>query len=557
MMEFNVSETLLTKISNTNRIAEEYLQLLQSSQLKDAALSETLKTLKLRFLVDYNSVLKQISETSQVLTPDELEQLTHLQGLIEQMASSTLVELTPIQSESSDQIYQKACLFLEHGQIAKAESNFIAVLKKEPDHFAALNELAKINLETGNVNAAYHYISQAVAAYPQIAIGHLNFADILVGQCQYDLAKQHYHYALDLQPDLFAAHQGLAIALAGLGEYLQAHEHRDIGFKDQSVIFWPYRGEKPGITLLVLSSALGGNIPIKHILDKQTFETTVILTEYYPLDTPLPAHQLMINLVGDADLCQQGLAIAEKLQAKSDKPIINPPALVRLTGRLDNAYRLASLPGVITPKVVLLPRASLLSDSSAQLLVDYGFRFPLLLRSPGFHTGQFFVCVSSKHDLTAMAANMPDQDILVMELLEARNKQGDYHKYRVMFVDGKLYPLHLAISKHWKVHYFSADMADSPDFRQSEADFLQDMSGVLGAKAMPALENIRQALALDYGGIDFAVNANGDIVVFEANATMAVHRPEVSDKWQYRQIATEQILTAVRNMIISRSLVSD
>ena len=39
---------------------------------------------------------------------------------------------------------------------------------------------------------------------------------------------------------------------------------------------------------------------------------------------------------------------------------------------------------------------------------------------------------------------------------------------------------------------------------------------------MVTLEAIQRAVALDYGGIDFGIDSLGNIVVFEANATMAV-----------------------------------
>src|ERR1700679_1294806 len=61
-------------------------------------------------------------------------------------------------------------------------------------------------------------------------------------------------------------------------------------------------------------------------------------------------------------------------------------------------------------------------------------------------------------------------------------------KYRVMMIGGKIYPLHLAISRNWKVHYFTSDMADKPDHRSEEAAFLADMPAVLGDKAYRALE---------------------------------------------------------------------
>ena len=67
-----------------------------------------------------------------------------------------------------------------------------------------------------------------------------------------------------------------------------------------------------------------------------------------------------------------------------------------------------------------------------------------------------------------------------------------------------LCPLHLAISKQWKVHYFSADMRDRAEHREEEAKFLGDMPGVVGSKAMAALERPLAVMRLDYGGVDFA-----------------------------------------------------
>ena len=93
-----------------------------------------------------------------------------------------------------------------------------------------------------------------------------------------------------------------------------------------------------------------------------------------------------------------------------------------------------------------------------------------------------------------------------------------------MMIGGQIYPLHLAISRNWKVHYFTSDMADKPDHRAEEARFLEDMPAVLGETAMTALEHIRDALGLDYAGVDFGLAPNGDLLLFEANATMVIAR---------------------------------
>src|SRR6201999_1919243 len=117
----------------------------------------------------------------------------------------------------------------------------------------------------------------------------------------------------------------------------------------------------------------------------------------------------------------------------------------------------------------------------------------------------------------------------------------------------KLFPLHLAISRNWKVHYFTSDMADKPDHRQEEMTFLADMRSVLGDKAVAALHAICNALRLDYAGIDFAVNADGDLLLFEANATMVIASPDNDPRWTYRRGAITAVIDAVVGMIRRRS----
>ena len=103
------------------------------------------------------------------------------------------------------------------------------------------------------------------------------------------------------------------------------------------------------------------------------------------------------------------------------------------------------------------------------------------------------------------------------------------------------------------MHYFTADMADKPDHRLEEAKFLEDMPGTLGNKAMRALAGIRDALGLDYGGIDFGLSADGDLLLFEANATMVIARPGDDPRWTYRRGAIDRVLDAVVAMIVQRS----
>jgi glutathione synthase/RimK-type ligase-like ATP-grasp enzyme len=239
--------------------------------------------------------------------------------------------------------------------------------------------------------------------------------------------------------------------------------------------------------------------------------------------------------------------------ALTTTPVINAPAAVAATGRSDNAQRLSGIPGVITPRTVTLPRALLASPDAATTLARHGFDFPLLMRTPGFHTGRHFLRMETIAQLPAALSELPGEELTVLRYLDARGPDGKARKYRVMMIDGRLYPLHVAISSHWKIHYFTAEMADSPEHRAEDAEFIENMPAVLGSRAMTALAEIQSRLGLDYAGIDFGLSASREILLFEANATMLVNPPEPDQKWAYRRPAVDRIYAAMRRMLMGRA----
>ena len=313
-------------------------------------------------------------------------------------------------------------------------------------------------------------------------------------------------------------------------------------FKNNFLTTLPYRGARPPIRVLLLVSAAGGNTPTASLLDEQVFQTSVLVTEYYDVKVALPAHDVVFNSIGDADICAEGLEAACAVLRHTSRPVINHPLAVFKTGRASNAERLRGLPNVITPRMATVPRRALAGPDAAAVVTAHGFAFPLLLRVPGFHTGRYFTRVESPESLAAAAGELPGDNVWLIEQLDARDGEGLFRKIRVMIVDRKLYPLHLAISRDWKVHYFRADMAESADNRLHDRAFLDDMAGFIGPRGMAALERINAALDLDYGGIDFAVDAAGDILFFEGNATMVMAPLGPDEKWAYRRPAFEMCL---------------
>jgi hypothetical protein len=336
-----------------------------------------------------------------------------------------------------------------------------------------------------------------------------------------------------------------------LGEEAAAAEHHKIADVKQAPRVFSTRAENGRTRIIMLAAPCGGNSPIARLLDVKTFATLSIITDFCDASLPFPPHDLILNAIGDPDHCGSSLAAAEKLLAQTTERVLNPPARIRPTGRADNAQLLRGLEGVVTPQIAVWSREALVARDAVPLLEQQGFTFPLLLRTPGFHGGAYFARVEKPDDLAGAVDRLPGSRQMVIQYLDARDDDGKIRKYRVMMIGDQLFPLHKAVSREWMIHYFSAEMAQSPEHRAEDEAFLEDMPGVLGARAMSALKRIRDALGLDYAGADFSLNREGDVLLFEANATMSVPFPEKGVDWDYRRGPVKKIHAAVREMVLS------
>jgi hypothetical protein len=443
---------------------------------------------------------------------------------------------------------KRAQAFAAAGRIEEARRQYLAVLAEAPSHLDALNDLGTLLYDQGYRGAARTCYAEAVQHHPDAAMPRVNLANLLLEDGELAEARLHYERALAAARDFPEAHQGLARVLAELGEDEAAARHRAQGFRERFIVERPFRGDGAGVPLLVLVAAAGGNVPTRFLIDDKVYRTTIVVADFFDRARPLPDHAAVFNAIGDADLVGEALEAADVLLAHSKAPIVNPPRAVLATGRVDNARRLAGLEGVIAPRIARFARSDLAADG-AEILRREGFRFPLLVRRPGFHTGRHFVRVETAGELAAAASSMPGTDVLALEYLDARGGDGMFRKYRVMAVDGALYPMHLAIGPLWKVHYFTAGMEHEDARRAEEARFLADMAGAIGPAAVAALGRVAGRLALDYGGIDFALDGAGNVLLFEANATMVVNPPEPDPRWDYRRAAVARVREAVAAML--------
>jgi biotin carboxylase len=207
---------------------------------------------------------------------------------------------------------------------------------------------------------------------------------------------------------------------------------------------------------------------------------------------------------------------------------------------------LAGIADINVPTVARVERAALADPAIAASV-----GFPLILRPAGAHGGQGVRLIETRAALAA--ADLGEAvSFYLTAYRDYRSPDQYFRKYRVIFVDREPYAYHLAISRHWLVHYFSADMLQPSWKRAEEERFLADPARALGAKPMAAVAAIGKRLDLDFCGIDFSLDADGKMLVFEANATMAVHLKDAPETFPYKHVHVPKIFAAFAAMIERR-----
>jgi tetratricopeptide (TPR) repeat protein len=343
-------------------------------------------------------------------------------------------------------------------------------------------------------------------------------------------AEAWFRAAIQLDPELVDAHQNLAALLQEAGRLAEASHHRDRAFRNAALRI--EAAPKANHRVLVLSAAGTGNVPIETLLPRGSITRLKFFVEYATEKdwATLPPYDVVFNAIGDADLLPSG-PWQEQLDRLGGR-VLNAPSLVARTRRDRLPELLCGVPDVVVPGIV----RHCGGESSLSL------NFPVLVRPLGAHGGAGVTLATSME-------GVPSAEAYLTEYHDYRSSDGYFRKYRVIYVGGVPYPYHLAVSAHWLVHYFSADMQEAAWKRAEEGQFLSCPSAILGPRAMTALAAIGRRLELDYAGIDFSILPDGRLLVFEANATMAVHLNDCPVLFDYKHRAVPRILNAFQQLL--------
>jgi tetratricopeptide (TPR) repeat protein len=206
-------------------------------------------------------------------------------------------------------------------------------------------------------------------------------------------------------------------------------------------------------------------------------------------------------------------------------PVLNHPGKAVQTSR-DNAPKLLQgVPGVHVPRTMRFSRREISRDDLARG-IEKEFDYPLITRTLVNQQGIGMTKVDSRDILLDMLA-APDcpETFFVTQFIDSREQYRFYRKIRAAVVGQEIHLIRVDFSDHWNVHgrknpkrvpFYLQNMY----LLEEEKRICLDPESSLGRPAMQALRTLRSRIPLDVFGIDFDVDTNGNVVLYEANATM-------------------------------------
>ena len=106
----------------------------------------------------------------------------------------------------------------------------------------------------------------------------------------------------------------------------------------------------------MLVSAFGGDMVTNLFFDDTVVQKAVLLADSVRGALELPPYHVLFNAIGDADRSGPSLERALAIAERSPAAMVNHPAAVLRTGRVEMMRRLRGIPGVRVPRTERIAR---------------------------------------------------------------------------------------------------------------------------------------------------------------------------------------------------------
>jgi hypothetical protein len=357
-----------------------------------------------------------------------------------------------------------------------------------------------------------------------------------------------------------AALMDLSVVEQLLGNQAEGLRHQAQALRIQRLYrpSWPASPQALRVLALMAPGDVGNNTPIEFLLDGSDVALYILyLVPGQPLPNPVPEHDVAIATPCESDQNRAVLREIQRLIPGWPCAVLNQPDRIMRSARERMHSLLGNIPELLMPATVRVCRTALEQigrglKTAGDFLSEAAF--PLIVRPVDSHAGRSLAKLDEPSSTAAYLANQQEPEFFVSRFVDYRSSDGLFRKYRVMWVDGRAYPVHMAISEGWKVWYYNAGMANSEAKREEEARFMAEFDSGFAQRHARALEAIAERFGLEYFGIDCAELPDGRLLVFEGGVDLAAHDMDRPDVYPYKSAHMQKLFAAFREMLNRKSV---
>lgn len=236
-------------------------------------------------------------------------------------------------------------------------------------------------------------------------------------------------------------------------------------------------------------------------------------------------------------LTDEGLYLADRLWARLASAAPGSPLLNRPRRHLRRRTLLARLHATGVNSFRAFPVSAYPRD----------LRFPVFLRYEHEHWGPMTDLLHDRRRLTralrrARILGHREQDLIVVEFCDTIDGEGFYRKYGAYLVNGEVLPRHILFTRHWAPRHPGA----------MDARMLREEQTYLEANPHEAqLRDVAALAGVDYGRIDYGIDTEGALQVWEINtnpALMHASPDEASERYANQLHFADRISAALGHL---------
>lgn len=358
----------------------------------------------------------------------------------------------------------------------------------------------------------------------------------------------------------FAATLEIGIILQSIGQAESGLQMQASAVQMQR-IYTKVMGDGSGLRLLVFVTVgdMTSNTPVEFLM-----EGSNAILHYLYIDeslTHLPAvpdHDIAFMAIGEGPERRGTLENMQRLLSKWTRTaVVNSDCRLILRMTRDGVHRdLATARHVLSPPVRQCPRQIMLEAAKSESAIGQfllGLAYPIIVRPAGTHAGGGMKKLDDAACLRIYLEEMTDQLFYVTQFIDYRSADGLFRKMRVMFLDGQSFPVHMAASSDWMVHYINAGMDQSLQKRSEEQQWMMNFDEDFARRHALAFKELVDRFPLDYFGIDCAELADGRLLVFEADNIMIVHDMDPIELYPYKKPVMNRVFASFQQSLSCRS----